>query len=204
MDRLSTLILRTAACLVLLGGPVTTGCEDGSAVPAGSGRVVSVTQEQGAVPDLASFCDVRDGAGPTRSLSLPPLDRAAPATPGRWRWVNLWATWCQPCIEEMPLLLEWQRRLTAEGRAVDLVLISVDEDAEAVARFRQRRPQTPPSLRLTDPTALEGWITGLGLDRGATLPINAFADPQGRLRCARSGAVGASDYAAVAHLLATP
>ena len=204
MDRLPTLIVRSAGAFAALCGLVLGGCEEGSAVAPGSGRVVAVTQDRGAGPDLAAFCDVRPGAGDARPFALPPTDRSPPAGQGRWRWVNVWATWCQPCIEEMPILVEWQRRFAAEGREVDMIFLSVDEDPEVVARFRGSHPGTPETLRLTDPAALEGWITGLGLDRGATLPINVFADPQGHLRCARSGAVGASDQAAVSVLLAQP
>ena len=80
----------------------------------------------------------------------------------------------------------------------------MDEEQEALDRFRRAHPTTPPSARLTDQTALEGWINGLGLDRGATLPIHVFIDPQGRVRCARSGAVTQNDYELVRHLVSEP
>lgn len=45
--------------------------------------------------------------------------------------VNFWATWCPPCVEELPSLNEFQRRLGDEG--VVVLGISVDDD-EAVYR----------------------------------------------------------------------
>lgn len=47
--------------------------------------------------------------------------------------VNLWATWCAPCREELPALLEMRRDLAPQG--VRLVLVSVDDVAapESVA-----------------------------------------------------------------------
>ena len=41
--------------------------------------------------------------------------------------VNVWATWCEPCRDEMPSLLEFYRRHRAEG--LRLVLLSVDDEA---------------------------------------------------------------------------
>lgn len=45
--------------------------------------------------------------------------------------LNFWATWCVPCIEELPSLEEMQRRLPQ----VDVVAISGDEDASAYRQF---------------------------------------------------------------------
>jgi len=47
--------------------------------------------------------------------------------------VNFWATWCPPCIAEMPSLEQLARHLQHRGVAV--VAVSVDEDATAVKRF---------------------------------------------------------------------
>jgi peroxiredoxin len=46
--------------------------------------------------------------------------------------LNFWATWCPPCIEEMPSLSAMQARLRDR---VNVVAVSVDEDAEAYHRF---------------------------------------------------------------------
>ena len=43
--------------------------------------------------------------------------------------LNFWATWCPPCVEEMPSLVEMQRRLKAKGVTVVAVSIDVDEGA---------------------------------------------------------------------------
>jgi len=47
--------------------------------------------------------------------------------------LNFWATWCPPCIEEMPSL----NRLAEHYKGKDLKIIglSVDEDAEAYSEF---------------------------------------------------------------------
>jgi cytochrome c biogenesis protein CcmG, thiol:disulfide interchange protein DsbE len=43
--------------------------------------------------------------------------------------LNFWATWCPPCIEEMPSLVQMQQRLKAKGVTVLAVSVDVDENA---------------------------------------------------------------------------
>lgn len=43
--------------------------------------------------------------------------------------LNFWATWCPPCIEEMPSLVRMQQRMKAKGVTVLAVSIDVDEGA---------------------------------------------------------------------------
>jgi len=47
--------------------------------------------------------------------------------------LNFWATWCPPCVEEMPSLVEMQRRLKSKG--VIVLAVSVDVDEGAYQRF---------------------------------------------------------------------
>jgi thiol-disulfide isomerase/thioredoxin len=133
---------------------------------------------------LASFCDATPAAG-ERSFAYPELASTAPEARAAWRWINVWATWCIPCLEEMPFIL----RLAKELDPVDLVLLSVDDGDEVVAKYRERHPELPAGPRLKDIDALESWLLGLGLDRGAAIPINVFVDPMGSVRCVRAGGI---------------
>jgi cytochrome c biogenesis protein CcmG, thiol:disulfide interchange protein DsbE len=47
--------------------------------------------------------------------------------------LNFWATWCPPCVEETPSLLEMQRRMKDKG--VVVLAISLDADDAAYHRF---------------------------------------------------------------------
>ena len=47
--------------------------------------------------------------------------------------LNFWATWCAPCVEEIPSLVEMQRRMKAKG--VTVVAVSVDVDEKAYQQF---------------------------------------------------------------------
>jgi cytochrome c biogenesis protein CcmG, thiol:disulfide interchange protein DsbE len=47
--------------------------------------------------------------------------------------LNFWASWCQPCVEEMPSLVAMQRQL--KDRGVTVLAVSTDEDDAAYRRF---------------------------------------------------------------------
>ena len=47
--------------------------------------------------------------------------------------LNFWATWCPPCVDEMPSLVQMQRRMKAKG--VEVLAVSVDADGDAYHRF---------------------------------------------------------------------
>ena len=47
--------------------------------------------------------------------------------------LNFWATWCAPCVEEMPSLVQMQQRMKAKG--VTVLAVSVDVDQNSYHRF---------------------------------------------------------------------
>jgi cytochrome c biogenesis protein CcmG/thiol:disulfide interchange protein DsbE len=47
--------------------------------------------------------------------------------------LNFWATWCPPCIEEMPSLVQMQGRMKARG--VTVLAVSVDADQNSYRQF---------------------------------------------------------------------
>ncbi len=52
---------------------------------------------------------------------------------GKVLLINVWATWCEPCIREIPQLIEMQKKL--EGTDMKLIAVSVDDDPLAAAYF---------------------------------------------------------------------
>jgi peroxiredoxin len=47
--------------------------------------------------------------------------------------LNFWATWCAPCVEEMPSLVQLQQRFKDKG--LSIVGVSIDVDGDAYHKF---------------------------------------------------------------------
>ncbi|MGC1373229.1 MAG: TlpA disulfide reductase family protein [Candidatus Sulfotelmatobacter sp.] len=47
--------------------------------------------------------------------------------------LNFWATWCPPCVEEMPSLVQMQQKMKAKG--ITVLAVSVDADDDAYRKF---------------------------------------------------------------------
>jgi len=192
MDRLSTLI-----ALALAAFPGCDKSQDAGPLPsrAESGKVGSAQQAS-----TDAFCDVhkRDDSGPL--FQVPAVGEVKVLGPahGNWLWLNVWATWCKPCVEEMPRIARWREKL---GH-VDVAFVSIDETDADVAAFQQAHPDAPRTARLADPKAQSDWFKQLGLDGNPPIPIHVFVSPTGHVRCARAGGVREQDYAAIEKLLA--
>jgi thiol-disulfide isomerase/thioredoxin len=107
--------------LVALSGSALFGCggDESAITPEGAAagprsRVEAVAAER---EDPAErFCDVSAPLGQGAALVLPQVEGPAMPSSG-WRWVNVWATWCAPCVEEMPRIVAWRERLAADEAA---------------------------------------------------------------------------------------
>jgi thiol-disulfide isomerase/thioredoxin len=94
------------------------------------------------------------------------------ATNGKIRLVNFWATWCQPCREEMPLLQEYQ---DSYGEKVEILAINNGEAAEKVEAFTSEL-----GLRLA--VLLDPGAKTSDLYQVSGFPTTVFIDPQGIIR----------------------
>lgn len=109
----------------------------------------------------------------------------------RWRGrpllVNFWATWCPPCVEELPLLNAFQRQHGAQGWQV--IGLAVDQPS-AVQRFLQKLP-------LDFPVGIAG-LGGAALSRSmgnasGGLPFSLLFGPDGRVRESQVGQLSEAD-----------
>lgn len=97
--------------------------------------------------------------------------------------INFWATWCPPCLEEIPDFIAWQQQYGSEG--LQIIGIAVD-DAKAVRQFLQRRSLNYPVLLA--PNKGMAWSALLGNVVGI-LPFSAVFDRSGRLLYGQPGRV---------------
>lgn len=93
--------------------------------------------------------------------------------------LNFWASWCAPCIEEMPSLVQLQKRM---GPKVTVVAVSIDEDEAAYHKFLRDHnvdllTVRDPEKRTSDMYGTTGW------------PETFVIDSSGRIRRKFIGAV---------------
>lgn len=106
---------------------------------------------------------------------------------GQWQHrlllINFWATWCTPCMEEMPMLAKMQEKFRAQG--LQIVGIAVDSH-ENVAKFLQKSPAAYP-LFPDQARAIE-FSKRLG-NRLGLLPFTVVVKPGGEVIYSRLGIV---------------
>lgn len=117
-----------------------------------------------------------------------PLDLRA--LQGRPLIVNFWATWCPPCIEEMPLLDAFHREHSPNGWQV--LGLAIDQPG-AVRKFLARTPVSFP-IALAGPEGAQ-LARALGNMTGG-LPFTVVIGPDGRIRQRRMGRVTEADLQA--------
>ncbi|TRZ95835.1 MAG: TlpA family protein disulfide reductase [Rhodocyclaceae bacterium] len=117
--------------------------------------------------------------------------KGQPQSLGQWRGkvlvVNYWATWCHPCLEEMPGFSRLQDKYRNKG--VQFVGISIDTAAKIV-EFQKTTPVSYPLL-IGDISVMEN-SAALGNTRQA-LPFTAVFDLQGRLSATKLGRYAEAD-----------
>jgi peroxiredoxin len=97
---------------------------------------------------------------------------------GRVVLLNFWATWCAPCIEEMPALIQ----LHHEHPELAIVAVSIDEDPEAYSRFIARRhvdfiTVRDPAQKAAQLYHSEGWPETYIIDRSGIVRRKIVGDP---------------------------
>jgi peroxiredoxin len=113
---------------------------------------------------------------------------------GRVVLVNYWATWCGPCLHEMPDLNELYQRIDKQ-RAV-VIGIAADEAGEVKSFAAKLAIKYP--LMVGDPDQIFAWTARLG-NTNEALPFSVLLDQEGKIQWIKSG--GRVDAKEVAGLI---
>lgn len=89
-------------------------------------------------------------AAPGQTVALPSLDGSTRASLRDYRGkvvvLNFWASWCDPCREEAPILEKAQQRLQQDGKGTVLG-VTYKDFADESKKFERELKLTYPSLR---------------------------------------------------------
>ncbi|OGT82121.1 MAG: hypothetical protein A3H91_17315 [Gammaproteobacteria bacterium RIFCSPLOWO2_02_FULL_61_13] len=160
-------VLAGMACAALAAAAASLAAPVAAAAKAAGARF---TPWKGrATPPLV----LKDARGRTHDLA---------AYRGRVVLVNFWATWCEPCLEEMPSLEALQDRL--KGRPFTLLTVNMQESEGKVRQFLQSTLLQDDSLVVL----FDGFGTAAKDWKARMLPVSFLVGPDGRIRHTLLGA----------------
>ena len=102
---------------------------------------------------------------------------------GRWLLINFWASWCEPCRDEAPVLEGFWRE--HRGEAVTVLGVNLDDASDDAREFIAEYGLTYPQLRDGDGRQ---WRDDYGM---TGFPESFLVDPEGDLAVIRRGPVDA-------------
>jgi thiol-disulfide isomerase/thioredoxin len=97
--------------------------------------------------------------------------------------VNFWASWCGPCVDELPVLNALARQ---DPDKVAVVGANYREPLDTIERFAGSHPLAYPVLRDRGGEMFKAWTAGV-------MPTTILVDRQGRARWRSVGEIGAGD-----------
>src|SRR4029079_10288868 len=109
--------------------------------------------------------------------------------------VNFWATWCEPCRDEIPSINKLRASLA--GRPFVVLAVNLAEPESRIRRFQEKVPMEFPVLLDRDTRVAKSW-------QARILPASYLIGPDGRIRYSVRGEIdwsGASAGAAKAEKL---
>lgn len=114
--------------------------------------------------------------GSTPPLSLQDLDGRAHTLEsyrGKVVLINFWATWCEPCREEMPSIEQLRRSL--DGRPFIVLAVNLAEPPSRIRGYLEKMPLHFTVLLDRDTAAAKAW-------KARILPATYVVGPDGKIR----------------------
>jgi len=92
--------------------------------------------------------------------------------------VNFWATWCEPCRDEMPSIERLRQSLA--GQPFEVLAVNLGEPLGRIERFLEKMPLGFPMLLDRDTGVAKAW-------KARVVPATFLVGPDGRIRYVHYG-----------------
>ena len=89
------------------------------------------------------------------------------------RVVNLWATWCAPCIKELPYFEQVNNEY--KDKKIKIILLAVEDTPESVSRFVTKKNLNA-QVMLLDETDASYWIPKINVDWQGEIPVTLMVN----------------------------
>ncbi|MGA3244236.1 MAG: TlpA disulfide reductase family protein [Bacteroidota bacterium] len=147
-----------------------------------SGSGCRPREPQQPAPAVASVDAARNQAGPVDPLDQVGLKNLIKERNGKILFLNIWATWCAPCVEEFPDLIKLAR--SYPGSEVEVVGISADYPDEVESKILPfiRKQNVPFRIYVAKFDHQEDFINSVDPSWSGALPTTLVFDAQGKRR----------------------
>jgi thiol-disulfide isomerase/thioredoxin len=95
--------------------------------------------------------------------------------------VNFWATWCEPCRDEYPMIVELAKEFKPQGVSVIGVDMDDESDMNLVRRFIARTQPQFPNYRQKPGIDLDAFYDGVNPEWKGTMPQTIFYGRDGQI-----------------------
>jgi len=124
----------------------------------------------------------------TDSLHVVPVDKEqlhqlVSNRNGKDLFLNIWATWCRPCMEEFPDIIKLAKKYKTEKKNVEFILVSADypdEIESQIIPFLKKFPSIPFRVYVADFNSQGEFISSLSKNWSGAIPATFLYTAEGK------------------------
>ncbi|HAS43103.1 MAG TPA: TlpA family protein disulfide reductase [Microscillaceae bacterium] len=114
-----------------------------------------------------------------KKIKLADLDKIVQPQGDKIYVVNFWATWCRPCIKELPYFERLQKKYADKN--VKVILLAVEDAEQKVKIFIKKKKIQSQVYLLTDAKA-DQWVPKVDKDWDGAIPVTLFINGKTKKR----------------------